>query len=126
MTKVFLNCSSKIPKWDIFKGIFIFAPKFTIRQIRGRWFQNIAIAFTNFPIPCIYHFFWGKLEWYDIATAEEKIKLKWTDKITEMVTELMYICFHNNHLFLEQTGTVSSNYSRLSICQMFLFHETLL
>ena len=67
-----------------------------------------------------------KLEWYDIATAEEKIKLKWTDKITEMVTELMYICFHNNHLFLEQIGTVSSNYSRLSICQMFLFHETLL
>ena len=34
--------------------------------------------------------------------------------------------FDNNQWFLEEAGTISSNYSRMSICQMFLFLETLL
>ena len=54
------------------------------------------------------------------------IKLKWTDKAKEMVTELMHITFYNSQWFLEDVGTISSNYSSLSTCQMFLFLETLL
>ena len=53
-------------------------------------------------------------------------KLKWTDETTEMMTELMHITFCNSQWFLVETGTISSNYSRLSICQMFLLLETLL
>ena len=44
---------------------------------------------------------------------------------TEMATELMYISFYNNQWFLAEGGTISSNYSKLGICQVFLFLETL-
>ena len=52
--------------------------------------------------------------------------LKWTDETTELATELMPITFYNNQWVLVDTGTISSNYSRLRICRMFLFLETLL
>ena len=38
----------------------------------------------------------------------------------------MHITFYNSQLFLVETGTILLNYSRLSICQMFLLLETLL
>ena len=42
-----------------------------------------------------------------------------------MATELVHIIFYNNKWFLVEAGTISSKYSGLSICQMFLIFETL-
>ena len=49
----------------------------------------------------------------------EKVKLRWTDEMAEMVTDLMQISFHISKWFFAEAGTmISSNYSRLSVCKM--------
>ena len=52
--------------------------------------------------------------------------LKWTDETIQITTVFMHITFYNSQWFLVETGTILLNYSRLSICQMFLVFETLL
>ena len=54
------------------------------------------------------------------------IKLKLTDETTKTATELMHITFYNSQWFFAEGGIISSNYSKLSICQMFLCLETLI
>ena len=57
---------------------------------------------------------------------QEQIKLKWANKTTEMTAELIHVPFYNIKQFLDDAGTILSNYFGLSICQVFVFHENLL
>ena len=53
------------------------------------------------------------------------LELKWIDATSDDYYEVIHIS--SQHLvILAEALTISPNYSRLSICQMFLFYETLL
>ena len=61
------------------------------------------------------------VELKDVTIALEKIKLKWTDKTTEMKTELKHFSFGNNQWFLAETRTIPTILGRAIVnCSYFL------
>ena len=85
--------------------------------------ENVSLTIT-----CYYYYIYilyhlqeqTQIRIVGCCNSLEKIKLKWTDETSETTTELMHVTFYNNQWFLVEAGTISLNYSRLSICQILL------